>query len=495
MYIIYLVAALSVFLQFGSARLIPLSLTTLSTLSSRSSSHSVSSLSSTLRSRFPSIPSSSTRSSTLSSPSSSLSSISSTGVCSTPLSSLPGKSGTWKGSCTSSSFRACSTLVTAATSSPTYSTPASIRQSHVRGFRSEPHSAPVSPSSPSSIPASSAGHFPPLSTLSTNGLCDYPHSSFDISTAISSSSAPQTLSLTSRVPSTSASSTPLTSTFPLSANALSTASLFSSTRYQQSTSAPLAGTDSFTGFTGTASTIDTSTGLAPTGSLLTAFSSMGSLSSAAVASTILSAGSASISVSLPMTSPSAETFASSEASYSWSSTRSVISAAFSSTADPSSLSQFSSSTSPSATATLADFETVICNSSDVGNPAADPSVRWAEAKCDDAWAAVTQDWTTVPGAQSLIFVQYVSEYWDGPQQWNCGKMGEDPCGGGPGDCGDMDDIGPVGTPNMPAGWLFLQSFTNFHNVSIFSRSVLVILISCQPTISANSHNTRCHIAW
>ncbi len=74
-------------------------------------------------------------------------------------------------------------------------------------------------------------------------------------------------------------------------------------------------------------------------------------------------------------------------------------------------------------------------------------------------------------------------------------MGEDPCGGGPGDCGDMDDKGPIGTPNMPAGWLFLQSFTNFHNVSSFSRSVLVILIPCQPTVSANSHNTRYRIGW
>ena len=130
-------------------------------------------------------------------------------------------------------------------------------------------------------------------------------------------------------------------------------------------------------------------------------------------------------------------------------------------------SRYQSSASPSPTATLADFATVLCNSSDVGNPAADPSVRWAEAECDDAWAAVTQNWTTVGGAQSLDFVQYVSEYWNGPQQRDCGKMGEDPCGAGPGDCGDIDDKGPFGTPDTPAGWLILQSFTNFHNVSSF----------------------------
>ena len=94
-------------------------------------------------------------------------------------------------------------------------------------------------------------------------------------------------------------------------------------------------------------------------------------------------------------------------------------------------------------------------------------MRWAEAECDDAWAAVTQNWTTVGGAQNLDFVQYVSEYWNGPQQWDCGKMGEDPCGAGPGDCGDIDDKGPFGTPDTPAGWLILQSFTNFHNASSF----------------------------
>ena len=74
-------------------------------------------------------------------------------------------------------------------------------------------------------------------------------------------------------------------------------------------------------------------------------------------------------------------------------------------------------------------------------------------------------------------------------------MGEDPCGGGPGDCGDMDDKGPIATPDMPAGWLILQSFTTFHNVSSFSRSVLVILIPCQPTVLGKFHNIRCRIAW
>ena len=83
----------------------------------------------------------------------------------------------------------------------------------------------------------------------------------------------------------------------------------------------------------------------------------------------------------------------------------------------------------------------------------------------------------MPGTQSLDFVQYVSTYRNGPQQWNCGKMGEDLCGGGPGDCGDMDDKGLIGTPKRPAGWLILHCFTSLHNVSSVSPSILVILFS------------------
>ena len=52
--------------------------------------------------------------------------------------------------------------------------------------------------------------------------------------------------------------------------------------------------------------------------------------------------------------------------------------------------------------------------------------------------------------------------WNGPEGWNCGLMGSDPCGAGPGSCGDKNDRGDV---NNPGGWMILQSFTTFHNVS------------------------------
>ena len=299
------------------------------------------------------------------------------------------------------------------------------------------------------------------SSLSSPSECDFTFAGSSLTRPLPTASfltIPVSTASLSTAPSSSgptSSTTPLTSTSTLTSDAVSTAFPFSSPQYQQSTPIPSASTGPFSGFTPTASSsiIDTLTGSVPTASLLTAFSSTDSPLSADAASRTLSVFIALGPLFRPLTSPSsAEAFA-------------------------------TSSTALSPAATLADFATVSCNSSDVGNPAVDPSVRWAEAKCDDTWSTVTHDWTAASGAQSLDFVQFVSEYWKGPQQWNCGKIGEDPCGGGPGDCGEMDVKGPIGTPNTPAGWVILQSFTNFHNVSPVSQNTPFILFSAQPTVS------------
>ena len=42
-------------------------------------------------------------------------------------------------------------------------------------------------------------------------------------------------------------------------------------------------------------------------------------------------------------------------------------------------------------------------------------------------------------------------------------MGSDPCGAGSGSCGDKSERRDV---DNPAGWMILQSFTMFHNVSV-----------------------------
>lgn len=93
---------------------------------------------------------------------------------------------------------------------------------------------------------------------------------------------------------------------------------------------------------------------------------------------------------------------------------------------------------------------------------ADPALRWSEADCNEAWTAVVRYWNEDPASQGLGFVPAVSHYFNAPEGWDCGKMGSDPCGAGPGSCGDMNERGDV---NNSAGWMILQSFTTFHNVS------------------------------
>ena len=82
----------------------------------------------------------------------------------------------------------------------------------------------------------------------------------------------------------------------------------------------------------------------------------------------------------------------------------------------------------------------------------------------------------MPGAQSLEFVQYFRVL-ERTATVELRQDDEDPYGGGPGDCGDMDVKGPIGTPNTPAGWMILHSFKSLHNVSFVSRNIRVILFS------------------
>ena len=122
----------------------------------------------------------------------------------------------------------------------------------------------------------------------------------------------------------------------------------------------------------------------------------------------------------------------------------------------------------SSAGTLAgNFSQVLCGQDVVGDPMADPALRWSEADCNDAWTAVVRYWNEDPASQGLGFVPAVSHYFNAPEGWDCGKMGSDPCGAGPGSCGDVNERGDV---DNPAGWMILQSFTTFHNVSGQMRS-------------------------
>ena len=117
---------------------------------------------------------------------------------------------------------------------------------------------------------------------------------------------------------------------------------------------------------------------------------------------------------------------------------------------------------PNAGNEAGNWSTVKCSNDVVGDPRGTPELRWSEADAEDAWTAVARFWNEDPASQGLPFVQVVSNFWHGPEGWNCGKMGTDPCDAGPGSCGDSSERGDVDTP---AGWMILQSFTTLHNVA------------------------------
>lgn len=94
---------------------------------------------------------------------------------------------------------------------------------------------------------------------------------------------------------------------------------------------------------------------------------------------------------------------------------------------------------------------------------ASEALRWSEADVDDAWTAVERYWNEDPASAGLNFVQAVSHFWNGPDGWNCGIVGQDPCGSAPQACGDKNET--TKDIDAPAGWIILQSFSTIHNVS------------------------------
>lgn len=140
-----------------------------------------------------------------------------------------------------------------------------------------------------------------------------------------------------------------------------------------------------------------------------------------------------------------------------------------------------------------NFADVLCSDDVVGDPHGDPGLRWSEAGTDRAWDAVSRFWHEDPTSRGLNFVQAVSHYWHGPEQWDCGKMGSDPCGAGPGSCGDKTGRGDTTTP---AAWLILQSFTTIHNVRYCcsvqrSSSNMKVPVSIQSVSSCCRCRGRC----
>jgi hypothetical protein len=93
--------------------------------------------------------------------------------------------------------------------------------------------------------------------------------------------------------------------------------------------------------------------------------------------------------------------------------------------------------------------------SEVGDPTVDPATRWQLAGADEALIKAVQYYRNQSSeGGSLTLSRALSHYFNGPEDYDC-QLIDGPCSAGVGKCE---------TVSSPAGWLILNSFSNFHNV-------------------------------
>ncbi|KAJ5189549.1 hypothetical protein N7491_005879 [Penicillium cf. griseofulvum] len=57
----------------------------------------------------------------------------------------------------------------------------------------------------------------------------------------------------------------------------------------------------------------------------------------------------------------------------------------------------------------------------------DPTSRWNAANADDALKSALDAWTTSGPATGLGFPEFISNYFSGPDNWNCADIGNTAC--------------------------------------------------------------------
>lgn len=129
----------------------------------------------------------------------------------------------------------------------------------------------------------------------------------------------------------------------------------------------------------------------------------------------------------------------------------------SSRATPSGSSRATPSSSARPTPT-GSWQIVSCSDPTIANAAAAPSSRWQAADTDDAWNAAVEAWTggqSQSGGVSLPFSAFISNFFHGPESWNCQDVGNVPC----------STVVQCDQVDHPAGFLILNSFSSVHQVS------------------------------
>jgi len=77
-----------------------------------------------------------------------------------------------------------------------------------------------------------------------------------------------------------------------------------------------------------------------------------------------------------------------------------------------------------------NWSTLTCTSPGATDAATDPALRWGELDVAAAWNAVALSWNNDPpkaGDNPLPFPEMVSNFFNGPEQWNCQDIGNVPC--------------------------------------------------------------------
>lgn len=83
-------------------------------------------------------------------------------------------------------------------------------------------------------------------------------------------------------------------------------------------------------------------------------------------------------------------------------------------------------------ATSTAWSNAQCTQSALANAAADPSKRWAAADANGAWNAAIAAWNNgqpADGNIALPFSESISNFFHGPESWNCQDIGDIPCSG------------------------------------------------------------------
>ncbi|KGO46959.1 hypothetical protein PEX1_041720 [Penicillium expansum] len=84
----------------------------------------------------------------------------------------------------------------------------------------------------------------------------------------------------------------------------------------------------------------------------------------------------------------------------------------------------------------------------------DPTARWDAANADDALNDALSAWSTSGAASGLGFPEFISNYFTGPDNWNCGDIGNTPC----------STVMTCNQADYPAGYLIMNSFSSIHQL-------------------------------